>query len=233
MCIVHPLDVESPAAFRCAQAGCEVCLAALLKRHDGLVHGVLRRQWRGDVACVDLLQEGRIGLWQAIMHFDPYRGIAFSTYAWPVIARRMWRAVRMDQRQGGQHEGRSHARSAGDGSEPANLLTIAEEAVWWEAVCATLAEMVTRLPEPLQEEVVAFYGLDGELPRTLAALGRRYGVSGEMARVWRNEALVRLRMPLYSAPLRQLCGQNSRAAYARAQALNRAWLGRRRRRKVR
>jgi len=112
-------------------------------------------------------------------------------------------------------------------------LTIAEEAVWWEAVCATLAEMVTRLPEPLQEEVVAFYGLDGELPRTLAALGRRYGVSGEMARVWRNEALVRLRMPLYSAPLRQLCGQNSRAAYARAQALNRAWLGRRRRRKVR
>jgi hypothetical protein len=57
-------------------------------------------------------------------------------------------------------------------------------------------------------------------------------VTGEMVRVWRNEALVQLRMPLYSSRLRQLCGQDSRTAYARAQALNGAWLGRRRRRKV-
>jgi RNA polymerase nonessential primary-like sigma factor len=93
--------------------------------------------------------------------------------------------------------------------------------------------MVARLPEPLQEVVLVSYGLDGGPPRTLAALGRWYGVSGEMVRVWRNEALVQLRMPLYSARLRQLCGQESRKAYARARALNGAWLGRRRRRKVR
>jgi RNA polymerase nonessential primary-like sigma factor len=110
---------------------------------------------------------------------------------------------------------------------------LAEDGLWWKAVCATLAEMVARLPEPLQEVVVVFYGLDGGPPSTLAALGRWYGVTGEMVRVWRNEALVQLRMPLYSAHLRQLCGQNSRTAYARAQALNRTWLGRRRRRKVR
>jgi len=233
MCIVHPLDVESPAVFACAQAGCEVCLEALLKRHERLVHGVLRRQWRGEVGCADLLQEGRIGLWQAVMHFDPHRGVAFSTYAWQAIARRMWRAVLVESRQRGPEDAWTRSRSGGIGSEPPNPWHIAEDAVWWEGVCATLAEMVARLPEPLQEVVVAFYGLDGAPPRTLAALGRRYGVSGEMVRVWRNEALVRLRMPLYSARLRQLCGQDSRSAYARAQALNRAWLGRRRRRKVR
>jgi DNA-directed RNA polymerase sigma subunit (sigma70/sigma32) len=93
--------------------------------------------------------------------------------------------------------------------------------------------MVARLPEPLQEVVVVFYGLDGGPASTLATIGRWYGVSGEMVRVWRNEALVRLRMPLYSARLRQLCAQDSRSAYARAQALNRAWLGRQRRRKAR
>lgn len=232
MCIVHRLDVESPAAYVCAQAGCESCVEALLQRHERLVHSVLRRQWRGDVGCADLLQEGRIGLWQAIMHYDPHRGIAFSTYAWTAIERRMWRAVRMDSRQKGQDHACTQTRSSRIWSEPPNLLSIVEDTLWWEGVCATLAKMVAYLPDPLQEVVVIFYGLDGGPPRTLAALGGWFGVTGEMVRVWRNEALVQLRMPLYSARLRQLCGQNSRAAYARAQALNQAWLGRRRRRRV-
>lgn len=233
MCIVHPLDVASPAAFLCAQGGCEACLEALLNRHERLVHSVLRRQWRGDVACADLLQEGRIGLWQAVMHFDPHRGLAFSTYAWHAIERRMWRAVRVARRQWRRRPNSSRSESASAQSELPNPLRIAEDALWWEAVCATLAEMVSHLPEPWHEVVVAFYGLDGGPPTTLAALGRRYGVTGEMVRVWRNDALVQLRMPLYSARLRQLCGQNTRTAYARARALNRAWLARRRRRKGR
>jgi len=226
------MEVESSAVFACAQAGCEVCLEALLKHHERLVHSVLCQQWRGNVSCADLIQEGRIGLWQAVVHYDPQRGVAFSTYAWTAIARRMWQAVHVSRRQGEREQAWRRSRSTCTKSEPPNLRHIAEEALWWEAVCETLVEMVARLPEPLQEVVAVFYGLDGGPPRTLAALGRWYGVSGEMVRLWRNEALVRLRMPLYSARLRQLCGQDSRSAYTHAQALNRAWLGRRRRRKV-
>ena len=232
MCIVHQSEVGSPAVFVCAQAGCERCLEALLKCHERLVHAILRRQWRGDVACADLLQEGRIGLWQAVMHFDPHRGVAFSTYAWAAIERRMWRAVRADNGQRERDEAWMRTKSGSAWSEPLEPISVAEDALLWEGVCATLAEMVARLPEPLQEVVVVFYGLDGGPPRTLAAVGGWYGVTGEMVRVWRNEALVQLRMPLYSSRLRQLCGQDSRAAYARAQALNGKWLGRRRRRKV-
>ena len=233
MCIVHPLDVESPAVFACAQAGCETCLEALLKRHERLVHAILRRQWRGEVACADLLQEGRVGLWQAVMHFDPHRGMAFSTYAWHAIERRMWRVVDKESKQGEQEGAWIRTRSPCACWEPLDPLSIAEDVLWWEAVCAALAEMVARLPEPLQEVVVVFYGLDGGPPSTLATIGHWYGVTGEMVRVWRNEALVQLRMPLYSAHLRQLCGEDSRAAYVRAQALNGKWLGRRRRRKAR
>ena len=145
----------------------------------------------------------------------------------------MWRAVRKNSKQEEQDAAWMRTRSACACCELLDPLPMAEEALWWEAVCTTLAEMVTHLPEPLQEVVVVFYGLDGGPPRTLAALGSWFGVTGEMVRVWRNEALVRLRMPLYSSHLRQLCGQDSRTAYARAQALNGAWLGRRRRRKVR
>jgi len=52
-----------------------------------------------------------------------------------------------------------------------------------------------------------------------------------MARYWRNNGLVLLRLPSFSRRLRQLCGQDNRTAYARSQSLTRAWLrGRRRRR---
>ena len=99
MCIIHPLDVASPTIFVCAQAGCEACLEALLERHKGLVHVILRRQWGADLTYADMLQEGTIGLWRAILGYDPYRGVAFSSYAGKAIERRMWRAVFVSSRQ--------------------------------------------------------------------------------------------------------------------------------------
>ena len=101
---------------------------------------------------------------------------------------------------------------------------MAEENLWWAEVQAALREALSRLPQPLQRVIVAAYGLDGEPPRTLAAIGRQCGVSREMARHWRNDALLLLRLPAFSGRLRHLCGQDTRAAYARTQALNRAWL---------
>jgi RNA polymerase sigma factor (sigma-70 family) len=184
------------------------------------------------VDIADLLQEGRIGLWQAILHFDPHRGYAFSTYAWYAIQRKIRRAVRRECRQRERVEAWVQEEATWARMEPPKPYHVAEEGMWWAKVCARLSEMVAQLPDPLQKVVVVHYGLDGGPPCTLAALGDWYGVTGEMVRVWRNEALLQLRMPLYSARLRELCGQDSRQAYARAQALNGAWLGRRRRRKV-
>ena len=214
MSIIHPLSPEGPATFACAQAGCQACLDALVRQHEGLVHTVLRRQFRGDVAYEDLLQEGRIALWQAVLHFDPQRGVAFSTYAGVAIERRIWRAVARANRSQG------HLPPP----LPPDPLAMAEENLWWAEVQAALREALSRLPQPLQRVIVAAYGLDGEPPRTLAAIGRQCGVSREMARHWRNDALLLLRLPAFSGRLRHLCGQDTRAAYARTQALNRAWL---------
>lgn len=214
MCIVHPLDPGGPAAFTCAQAGCQGCLEALLRQHEGLVHCVLRRQARGDVAYDDLLQEGRIALWQAVLHFDAGRGVAFSTYAGAAIAHRIWQAVaRANRPQGGLPL-----------PDPLDPCQVAEEHVWWPEVRAALREAVARLPERLRQVIAAAYGLDGAPPRTLRAIGQQFGVSREMARIWRNDGLLLLRLPLFAGRVRHLYGQDSRAAYARTQALNRAWL---------
>ncbi len=216
--IVHRIDLEGPAAFVCAQSRCRECQETLVRQHVGLVHVVLRRQSRGDVPYEDLLQEGRIGLWQAVLRFDPERGAAFSTYAGVAIQRHIWRAVKRANRpQGWTPE-----------PETPNPVEIAEEQVWWGRVKVTLKETVARLPERLCQVICAAYGLDGNAPRTLAAIGREYGVSREMVRYWRDKALLFLRLAAFSARLRQLYGQDSRAAHARTRALNRSWMRRRR-----
>jgi DNA-directed RNA polymerase sigma subunit (sigma70/sigma32) len=48
---------------------------------DGLVQAVVRRQALGDLPFAEALQAGGIGLWRAILGYNPQRGIAFSTYA--------------------------------------------------------------------------------------------------------------------------------------------------------
>jgi RNA polymerase sigma factor (sigma-70 family) len=224
------LDVESPIIYACAQAGCRACLEVLLERHQGLVNVILRRQWGADLAYADLLQEGTIGLWRAILRYDPKRGVAFSSYAGKAIERQMRRAVFVARRQARWQAAPYPPQGVYRESEVVDGQRTVEEALWWEHVRATLLEMVTQLPEPLPEVVRVFYGLDGGPARSMAALARWYGVSHEAVRIWRNGALAQLRMPFSSVALRALCDQDDRQAYACAQALNRVWLGRKRRR---
>ncbi len=221
MSIVHANDLVGPAVFGCAQAGCRLCQERLVRQHAGLIHFVLRRSVRGGVAYPDLLQAGRIGLWQAVLHFDTARGVAFSTYAVVAIQRQMWRATAQAQRP---------APPVLD-SAPLNALTLAEEAVWQSQVAGALSEAVGRLPERPRQVIVAAYGLAGQPPQSLAAIGRAWGVSREAVRYWHTAALVLLRLPAFSGRLRQVVEQDSRAAYVRSQALSRTWQRQRRRRR--
>ncbi len=211
---LHRPALDGPTTFGCAQSGCQECLARLLRRHRALVHWVIRRDCRSDLAYDELCHEGQIALWQAIVHYDPARGVAFSTYAVPVIQHRLWQAVAVAQRP----QGYQTAAGAADPAEAA-------AAAWQrQAVRAALCELLACLPEQRYHVMVAAYGLDGQAPLSLAAIGRIYGVSRERVRQWRNDALVLLRLPALSGHLRRLCEQNDKAAYQRAQALNQAWL---------
>jgi len=205
--------------YLCAQAGCQMCMEGLLRQHDGLVQWVIRRDCRSDLAYAELVHEGQIALWQAIMHYDPGRGVAFSTYAVPAIRHRLWRLVREAERP----QGYGVLAAAVD---PAELAA----QVWQrQAVRAALGELLAYLPERSYHVIVSSYGLDGEAPLSLAAIGQLYGLSRERVRQLRNDALALLRLPALSGRLRRLCDQSDRVAYQRAQALNRAWLDRRRR----
>ena len=205
--------------FVCAQSGCQECVNGLLLQHRGLVVAVVRRQWKGDrAAFADLVQEGNLALWRAIMGFDPGRGLAFSTYAWRAIERAVWQAVAQAERPEGW-------LPLPESEEPAVVV-----AAWYDAALVRRAVIraVECLPPRLAGIVTALYGLNGQLRQTLSAVGAQYGLTGERIRQLRNDALLQLRLPAYSGQLRQLCDRNDRASYQRMQQMNRDWLHRRR-----
>lgn len=209
--------------FSCAQGGCQECVNGLLRAHRKLVVAVVRRQWLGERAAFAdlsagsrqaLVQEGNIGLWRAIMGFDPNRGLAFSTYAWRAIERAVWGAVKRAERQTGW----SYQAL---GEELAVALAEAEER---QQQREALMQAVSQLPARQAAVVSALYGLQDGWPQTLATVGARLGVTAERVRQLRNDALVQLRLPATSGALRLLLQQEDRASYQRTQRMNRAWL---------
>ena len=220
-------DLSQPTEvvlFQQAQTGGRESLNALMERHDGLVHAVVRRQVLGDLPYAEALQAGRIGLWRAILRFEPDRGHAFSTYAWPSIVHHIWRAVKV------------HTRACR--AEQAELNS--ERSIWQSLSCAdpativgagsihrALHTLVTRLPERLWYIVVARYGLDGHRGCLYREIGAHLAISGERARQLHTEALVWLRHPAHSYPLRSLLGRHQESDYEWAEQEAQRWLRKR------
>lgn len=213
MCIVHQMDLESPSAFECAQSGCQECQDGLVRRHEGLVHTVLRRQSRDGLPYEELLQEGRVALWKAVLGFAPQRGVAFSTYAGRAIRNRIWSAVERSKRPQGWLKLR----------EAPNPLALAEHRLWQEEVWTALVEAVSRLPGRQRQVILAICGWDGKPPRTCREIGQEWGVSRQGATYWYYKALISLRLPAISGRLRRLWSQNRREDYKRSQELSRTW----------
>jgi RNA polymerase sigma factor (sigma-70 family) len=204
------------------QVGAEsLDMEAAMARHEGLIHAFIRRQGGGEIGYEEALQAGRIGLWRALVKYDPSQGTAFSTYAWVVICRHIHQAVAEEDRELGDWPG----------EVPASWHAPVPEAwVEQEAIRIALSDLVARLPKRLRRVIVARYGLWGQRQCMLKEIGAELGVCGERVRQLQQEALAWLRHPAHSVRLRQLVGQNTAADYRQALAQNAA-LRRSRRRK--
>lgn len=207
------------AGFVCAQAGCQACLQALLQEHEGLVHACIHYAEIGGVAYAEIAQEGRVGLWRAILHYDPARQVAFSTFAWRRIWGCIWRYAIQFSQKGEAWEEEPYETCQAELAEGA----------WEQAqIAMVLREAVEVLPDRLRQVVEQYYGLGGQPPLTLEAIGCSMGLTRERVRQLRNEALGLLRLPALSIQLRHLCKRDSRQAYRQARQDTDAWLRRRR-----
>jgi RNA polymerase sigma factor (sigma-70 family) len=191
-----------------------------MTRHKHLVVFVTRRQVLGKLPFDDALQAGRTGLWRAILGYDPKKGYAFSTYAYPAIARHIWQAVKRAER--------AVSRATKAITAEALWQTDPEQVLQARLVQAALYELVARLPERLRLVIIARYGLTGKPPALYREIGATWGLSRERARLMRLEALVWLRHPAHSQELRSLLGRHTEADYEWAERQAQRWLRRRR-----
>ena len=212
------VPLSETTLFVQAQAGCAECLNQQMARHDGLVQAVVRQQVLGDLPFSEALQAGRIGLWRAILGFDPSRGMAFSTYAWSCIKHQLWRAVKIHTRLFCEER---EALPGSEASDPAEV---------WEAqaIRGALQALVRRLSSRLAYVIVARYGLNGHAPFFYRQIGAALGLTGERARQLHTEALVWLRHPAHCYLLRSLLGRHTLADYETADVQAQHWLRQRR-----
>lgn len=217
---------RAATVFRQAQAGCRESLDQLMAEHDGLVQVIVRRQVLGALPFEEGLQAGRIGLWHAILGFDPGRGIAFSTYAWPCITRQVWRTAAMARRSGS-----SPLSEALPLDPPLGSQGKGDPFAAWEAAALrqALLQLVGRLPGRLRFIIVAHYGLDGQAAASFRHLGVSLGLSHEGVRQLHDQALIWLQHPAHSQDLRSLLGRHSLADYQAAFTRTQAWRQSRRR----
>ena len=205
--------------FRRAQAGCRDSLDNLMAEHDRLVHAVIRKQFLGPLSFAEALHAGRLGLWRAILGYNPQRGLAFSTYAWPCIARHIWSAVNAAQR--------TVPDEAPCITVPAPIqdpVTVCESS----AIQAALHDLVARLPDHLRAVVVAHHGLGDDPPASFGCIGARVGLSKQRIHQLHVEALVWLRQPAHSQHLRSLLDRHTLADYDRADVQAQDWRRQRR-----
>jgi RNA polymerase sigma factor (sigma-70 family) len=181
--------------------------------HDGLVHWVVRRQWRGDLSFDEAVHAGRLGLWHALRGYDPSRGNRFSTYAVPAITRAVWDAVASRAQETSRPEPRAPAVDAA-GPDLSARLDRAQRA-------GVLRRSVRDLPMRLRQVIVAHYGLEESAPQSFAQIGRLLGVSRQRVQQLHVRALLWLAHPDHSRPMRRLLERQQRADYQQALARQR------------
>ena len=137
----------------------------------------------------DWRQDAVLGLLAAISHYDATRGYRFSTFAYSCIIRRLIRRRKLDYQYADMQ------------------LRVLDEMQPESAYSARVSEslpglldlrdVLTRRPAVLtsrQRTVLARrYGLDGEPPETLAAIGAAMGATRERVRQIEAQAIQRLR----------------------------------------
>ncbi len=203
MTIVLDCPSKGIGRFACAQAGCSLCMESLLREHRGLIWRMVTRAGRGKAEYADLFQEGRIGLWRAILRYEVERGVAFSSYACVVIEHQVWEAVR--------HSLKVEGRLEAEGREESLACVVR---IWQqEQIHQALEAELQVLPERLQQVIELHYGLCGAAPQNLSEIGRGWGLCRERIRQLHEEAFSLLRLPALSIHLRSICERGEQSHY--------------------
>lgn len=157
----------------------------LVTRLTYLVQSRIRRH-KGQVFYDDLLQEGRIGLMNAFVKFNPERGRNFFKFAqWHIqtkIRRCLLKEIGRKEVLAQHRDAVSNAR---DEQDAGAVLERAEG-------CNVLLKALDFLPQPDRKILHMRFGIHSGAPQTLQQIGDQFGLSRERVRQIESKALERL-----------------------------------------
>lgn len=169
----------------------------LICRNWRLVAKVARQYARCGVDMTDLVQEGCMGMMEALRRFDPQRGNRFSTYATYWIRQFVLRALH-EQNQGVRTpRGRPNLRFFELDAE--RRATVEQDEVEREDLCEFVRGSLGCLDARDRQVIIWRFGLDGEDPKTLREVAGLLELSRERVRQLEGRALRQLRRPLQRA----------------------------------
>lgn len=178
-----------------------------MKAHEGLVRTMAARlaaAW-GKKVDDDLLQAGRMGLWDGLKRYDKSRGTKQTTYvAWWVRRgilcelekRRRYAAFFPASLQdpAGDEGGATLADLHAD-----NLVADPGDEAGWEEMREAVLRRLATLRAGDRETVELHYGLKDGIPRTLKEIAAKRGVSTTRVHKVLHRALAALRPPAPAA----------------------------------
>ncbi|MCF0145362.1 MAG: sigma-70 family RNA polymerase sigma factor [Eubacterium sp.] len=142
-----------------SQKGDEGAEEYLLEKFKALVRIRARELFLAGGEQEDLLQEGMLGLFKAIRHYDPDKEASFQTFARLLVSRQIYNAIAVSQRQKNQALNQSVSVDdldecmRGTAESPENIVLGLENA-------RELRQKIDEALSPLEKEVLEQY-LDG------------------------------------------------------------------------
>jgi len=155
----------------------------LVREHEALVKGMVKRYLRNHAEYEDLYQEGMMGLLLANRRFNAQKGAEFSTYAHYWIRKRILQAI-------GENISEQHSSLDFAQLERLEDKSCAKP----ETICREL-ELPAEMPALESKILQLCYGET----LTIKEVSQRLGISAERVRQLRTKALRRLKIAVRAA----------------------------------
>jgi RNA polymerase sporulation-specific sigma factor len=146
---LHQVELLRPAEERrlwqaYKQRGNRRSRARLIEAYQPLVFKVAMALRLREAVLMDMIQEGTVGLIQAVERFDPDRGVRFSTFATYRIRGRILNALRRERGRGADVEDAAEALAKVPDAAAADALASVEDAVLVRQIVAAIDGLPAR-----------------------------------------------------------------------------------------
>lgn len=180
--------------------GCTAFRNAVVQSHLRLVASIAHRYSTPNVTTDELMSEGVLALLAAADSFDPGRGLAFTTYAWPIIEGR----IRAAMGSADQVIARPHRKSASaiplrrvdtplEVEAASAGAGLPSEAVENKEMAKRVREAMAHLPRRQSRALGLRFGMVDGQPKSCRQIAERLGLTVHQAQAALDRGLRTLR----------------------------------------